>query len=90
MLVFNPQKRITVEEALEHPYLATLHLPEDEPVSDPISKFDFLFEDSVDNSIEKLKELIISEILLYLDPDHYENYVMKKKEFSEKESSYSL
>lgn len=85
MLVFNPNKRITVEEALEHPYLSSLHLPEDEPASDPVSKFDFLFEDYEDNSNEKMKELIISEILLYVDPDHYENYVINKKEFVEKE-----
>jgi hypothetical protein len=85
MLEFNPYKRITVEEALEHPYLSSLHLPEDEPVSDPVSKFDFQFEDFENVSNEKMKELIISEILLYVDPDHYENYVMNKKEFMEKE-----
>lgn len=27
MLVFNPDKRITVEQALDHPYLDTLHYP---------------------------------------------------------------
>lgn len=27
MLQFNPAKRITVEEALEHPYMASLHHP---------------------------------------------------------------
>jgi serine/threonine protein kinase len=32
MLIFNPSKRITAEEALEHPYFASLHSPEDEPV----------------------------------------------------------
>jgi hypothetical protein len=31
MLQFNPAKRITVEEALAHPYLSTLHCPDDEP-----------------------------------------------------------
>lgn len=30
MLVFDPSKRITVEEALAHPYLATLHDPNEE------------------------------------------------------------
>jgi serine/threonine protein kinase len=34
MLTFNPEKRITIEQALEHPYMESLHSPEDEPVSD--------------------------------------------------------
>ena len=32
MLTFNPEKRITIEQALEHPYMESLHSPEDEPV----------------------------------------------------------
>lgn len=28
-LIFDPEKRITVEEALKHPYMADLHLEED-------------------------------------------------------------
>lgn len=47
MLVINPDKRITVEEALEHPYFASLHLPSDEPVCDRI------FELNIDD--EQLK-----------------------------------
>lgn len=31
MLQFDPRKRITVEEALRHPYLAQLHDPASEP-----------------------------------------------------------
>jgi len=30
LLTFDFTKRITVEEALQHPYLAELHFPEDE------------------------------------------------------------
>ncbi len=30
MMVFNPEQRITVKEALNHPFLAKLHLEEDE------------------------------------------------------------
>jgi mitogen-activated protein kinase 1/3 len=33
MLVFDPRKRITVVEALAHPYLANLHCEDDEPVT---------------------------------------------------------
>jgi mitogen-activated protein kinase 1/3 len=43
LLTFNPMKRITVEEALRHPYLEPYHDPEDEPDAPPIddSFFDF-------------------------------------------------
>jgi len=41
MLTFNPGKRITVEEALKHPYLASLHCEEDEPVCPTTFNFDF-------------------------------------------------
>lgn len=33
LLQFNPQKRLTAEEALQHPYVAHFHNPEDEPVA---------------------------------------------------------
>ena len=43
LLTFNPMKRITVEDALRHPYLEPYHDPEDEPDAPPIddSFFDF-------------------------------------------------
>ena len=31
MLQFDPQNRITIKEALMHPYMKDLHHPEDEP-----------------------------------------------------------
>ena len=34
LLVFNPKKRLTAEEALEHPYVADFHNPEEEIESD--------------------------------------------------------
>lgn len=43
MLVINPKKRITVTEALAHPYLASLHMAEDEPVHEG-GPFDFSWE----------------------------------------------
>ena len=36
LLEFNPEKRITAEEALRHPYLAQFHNPADEPSCDHI------------------------------------------------------
>jgi serine/threonine protein kinase len=45
LLMFDPEKRITVTEALEHPYLADLHLEEDEPTREEVNHLDFEFED---------------------------------------------
>jgi mitogen-activated protein kinase 1/3 len=61
MLCFDPVKRITVEEALAHPYLESMHDPEDEPVHK--SKFDFFFDKSItkDNK-EAVKKMIFDEI----------------------------
>jgi hypothetical protein len=41
MLHFNPSKRITVLEALEHPYVADYHYADDEPEAPSVVKFDF-------------------------------------------------
>ncbi|CAI5502143.1 unnamed protein product [Closterium sp. Naga37s-1] len=41
MLLFDPAKRITVEESLDHPYLASLHDISDEPVCHATFTFDF-------------------------------------------------
>lgn len=60
MLVFDPAKRISVEEALGHPYMASLHNLEDEPVADSCFSFDFEKEDLTES---RLKELIFEEIL---------------------------
>jgi len=59
MLVFDPAKRITVEEALAHPYLDLLHDETDEPSAEEI--FEFPFEtDSVNES--GVRELIFKEV----------------------------
>jgi serine/threonine protein kinase len=44
MMSFDPKKRITVTEALQHPYLEQLHCPEDEPTTQPVCNFDFDYE----------------------------------------------
>jgi mitogen-activated protein kinase 1/3 len=44
LLTFDPKKRITVEQALEHEYLAGLHIESDEPTRDPINPLEFEFE----------------------------------------------
>lgn len=41
MLQFDPRKRITVNQALAHPYLSTYHDPDNEPVSSKTFQADF-------------------------------------------------
>ncbi|XP_008792346.2 mitogen-activated protein kinase 5 [Phoenix dactylifera] len=60
MLTFNPSKRVTVEEALSHPYLERLHDIADEPVC--MEPFSFDFEQNA-LSEEQMKELIYREAL---------------------------
>ncbi|KAI4812169.1 mitogen-activated protein kinase [Aureobasidium sp. EXF-8845] len=64
LLAFNPAKRITVEEALRHPYLEPYHDPEDEPNADAIPEEFFDFDKNKDNlTKEQLKQLIFEEIM---------------------------
>ncbi|TYZ64105.1 hypothetical protein PybrP1_009132 [[Pythium] brassicae (nom. inval.)] len=59
MLVFDPAKRISVGEALEHPYLDSLHNVDDEPEADTVFSFDFEKEELTKT---RLQELIFEEI----------------------------
>ena len=43
-MIFNPEKRITLDEALKHPFLKELHAPDDEPVAEGVNKMEFEFE----------------------------------------------
>ena len=44
LLMFDPNKRITIDNALSHPYLANFHNAEDEPIADKVNPLDFEFE----------------------------------------------
>jgi len=55
MLTIHPRKRITVNQALKHPYFSSLHSSDDEPVAE--RPFDFSFED------EKLYRVRIQELI---------------------------
>lgn len=59
MLVFNPEARISVEDALAHPYLKALHNEKDE-VTCP-NKFDFEFEKLAVTKLG-IQKLIFEEI----------------------------
>jgi p38 MAP kinase len=59
MLVFDPKKRITATQALEHEYLAPYHDPTDEPVAE--EKFDWSFNDA-DLPIETWRVMMYAEL----------------------------
>ncbi|XP_057681469.1 mitogen-activated protein kinase 7 [Corythoichthys intestinalis] len=59
MLRFDPRERIGVTQALEHPYLAKYHDPDDEPICVPAFDFEF---DKLPMSKEQIKEEILMEI----------------------------
>ncbi|XP_023547510.1 mitogen-activated protein kinase homolog MMK2-like [Cucurbita pepo subsp. pepo] len=65
MLVFDPTKRITVDEALCHPYLAPLHDTNVEPVCPRPFSFDF---EQPSYTEEHIKELVWRESMKF-NPD---------------------
>ncbi|XP_031275860.1 mitogen-activated protein kinase homolog MMK2 [Pistacia vera] len=65
MLVFDPNRRITVDEALCHPYLAPLHDINEEPVCPRPFSFDFEHPSFTE---EDIKELIYRESVKF-NPD---------------------
>ncbi|KAK4488315.1 hypothetical protein RD792_004071 [Penstemon davidsonii] len=65
MLVFDPTQRITVDEALCHPYLSSLHDINDEPISSRPFNYDFEQPSITEDNI---KELIWRESLVF-NPD---------------------
>lgn len=66
MLTFNPQKRLTVEECLSHPYFEGIHNPEEEPVCN--APFNWSFD-----TFEPTKDLLQNKI--YEEADDF----IKKK-----------
>lgn len=80
LLQFNPAKRLSVEEALSHPYLARYHFEADEHSGRPLSAYDFLFENEI-LSVGATKTLIFEEILLYHFPPKLQEYEANKAAF---------
>lgn len=62
MLSIHPRKRITVEDALAHPFFAQLHSTDDEPTAE--APFDFSFEE------EKLVRIRLQE-LIWQEAGHF-------------------
>jgi len=62
-LQFNPRKRITIDEAITHPYLSKVRDKTKETVSGGPIILDF--EKEGDMTVERLRELFIEEIKNY-------------------------
>ena len=69
MLDLNSNRRITVEQALKHPYVAEWHDEEEEPVF--AGHIDFSFEQDKEMGMSKVQRLIIGEVAAY-DPAYLE------------------
>lgn len=61
MLAFDPSSRISVEEALEHPYLHIWHDASDEPTCP--TTFDFHFE--VVDDVQEMRKMILDEVIRF-------------------------
>lgn len=65
ILVLHPGDRVSVDNALKHPYLNKYHDPDDEPICLPTFNFDFENEEL---TTSKLRNIIYKEILEYHEP----------------------
>ncbi|GJJ14862.1 MAP kinase Pmk1 [Clathrus columnatus] len=61
-LTFSPKRRIDVNEALAHPYLAPYHDPQDEPTALPLDPSFFDFDNGIQLDKDQLKELVYQEV----------------------------
>lgn len=66
MLVFNPNKRYTIEQCISHPYFEGLHNPEEEPIAS--QAFDWKFDD-IELTKEILQNMIYEESLSFHSDD---------------------
>jgi len=81
MLTYDPEDRITINNALAHPYLSQLHYPDDEPVmGEIVSAYDFDFE-KFNLTKDDFKELIYEEISLYHSDEAAYEYIKNKRDF---------
>eukprot|EP00277_Geminigera_cryophila_P030238 CAMPEP_0173057526 /NCGR_PEP_ID=MMETSP1102-20130122/799_1 /TAXON_ID=49646 /ORGANISM="Geminigera sp., Strain Caron Lab Isolate" /LENGTH=367 /DNA_ID=CAMNT_0013923071 /DNA_START=70 /DNA_END=1169 /DNA_ORIENTATION=+ len=64
LLQFNPENRLTAEQALAHPYMHELHDIDDEPSAPEL--FDFGFEKETDVGV--IRQLVVEESQLFSQP----------------------
>ena len=60
MLVFNPEKRISIEEALNHPYLKNIREGIEDPVYKGTLNLDFDYDNNI--TLQSLVNLLIKEV----------------------------
>jgi len=77
VLHFNPDKRVSVKEALQHKFLETLSCEEDEPTREPLDIADFEFELRKLN-MKVLREELYLEILHY-QPEKRKSYLEQRR-----------
>jgi len=80
MLLFNPSKRISINDALKHEFFEDLHCEEDEPTTTYVSAFDFDFE-KYELSISQTREEIYEEIMLYHSTKAQKRYLKNRKKY---------
>jgi serine/threonine protein kinase len=76
LMIVDTRHRLTIDEALAHPYLKDLHFPADEPTRTPVPVSEFEFE-KYPLSLQQLKDLVYEEILMYHFPTFKEHYLGK-------------
>lgn len=84
-LRWDPESRISVFDAIQHPYLEKLHCPEDEPIRDPLDTSDFEFERRKITAAA-LREEIFHEALYY----HPEKLTRFEEEWAEKGNRHNI
>jgi mitogen-activated protein kinase 15 len=60
LLCFNPKTRLTVEQALQHPYVRDFYCPEEEPVCE--KTIEISMNDNKKFSIREYREALYAEI----------------------------
>ena len=82
MLQFNPSRRVTAEEALEHEFFRGTRRKElERKATSPLECPDFLESDQVD--LKLLKQRTYEEVLWYRDHDEHRNEPRDEKETQE-------
>jgi mitogen-activated protein kinase 1/3 len=62
MITFNPDRRYTVKECLQHPYFDGLHNPDEEPESKALYNWSW---DNFEPTTEVLREMVYKESLSF-------------------------
>merc|ERR1712205_42665 len=81
-LHFDPDKRLRVQQALQHVYLSQLYCPEDEPTRPPLDTSEFEFQRRK-VTIRALREELFLEALQY-HPEKLQLYLQEQMQSGER------